>query len=337
MLRKPREYLIKRKRSALLAGLILVLGAAVIWSSIGPKEPVYEGKNVGEWLEYFQSTPKNQSSAGQAFKEMGTNAIPALIRRLAKSDAATTAALVKFKRKWPWLPIPLQGAAIRYRNVRMAFEAMGPTNAKYAVPQLIGLLKGTPLLYTEEQRPNSITMILRRVGRPAVAPLIQALTNSDPALRFHACFTLGELRASEAIAPLCELLRTDRDVPTRCRAAVALGTIKSATNRCMSALSEALADRAAAVRFSAAYALSGFGKEAESAVPLLLKAIQSEAPMPERIGDAVVFTEKSKAQVTGAFLAALKAIDPDSAAAPTAGGQKEGGSRRSELGKERAN
>jgi len=335
MLRKAREYLVKRKRPALAAGVILAVGSAVIWSSISPKEPVYEGKNVGEWLDYFQSTTKNQLSAGQGFKQMGTNAIPALIRRLAKTDAATTAALVKFKSKWPCLPIPVQGAAIRYRNVRMAFEAMGPTNAEYAVPQLIGLLKDTPLLYTEEKRPNAITMILRRVGRPAVAPLIQALTNSDPALRFHACFTLGELRASEAIAPLCELLRTDRDVPTRCRAAVALGTIKSATNLCMSALSEALADRAAAVRFSAAYALSGFGKEAEPAVPLLVKAIQSEAAMPERTGDAVVFTEKSKAQVTGAFLAALQAIDPDGAKAAGAGGQKASGSRASEIGKER--
>jgi HEAT repeat protein len=312
LFRKEREQSRGRERRWVLIGVVLSLGAVWLW--LAPdNEASYQGKKVGEWLSYFQSTTANQLMAGEAFKLMGTNAIPALLQRLAKSDSPITVALIRTKRRWPWLKFPVEGAAIRFDNVCRAFRAMGATNAQNAIPQLVELWKGTSLLYSSDERAQPSARILRDIGAPAVPSLIKALTNADPAVRFHACYTLGEIGRGEAAGPLCHVLRNDAHAPTRCRAAIALSRMASKANVCVSALAVALGDPAAAVRMNAAYALIAFGKDAQSAIPALRQAVQAENAMPERSGNPVIFREKSKSQVISALAAALKAIDPGAA------------------------
>lgn len=62
------------------------------------------------------------------------------------------------------------------------------------------------------------------MGEPAVAPLLDALRSTDPALRAHAAFALGRLRSPQAVGPLLAALN---DLVPDMRAAVseALGCI----------------------------------------------------------------------------------------------------------------
>jgi len=64
---------------------------------------------------------------------------------------------------------------------------------------------------------------LIRIGAPAVEPLIQALKDKDPVIRFGAADALGEIGDRRAVGPLIEALN---DIGVRWRAATdALGKI----------------------------------------------------------------------------------------------------------------
>jgi HEAT repeat protein len=82
----------------------------------------------------------------------------------------------------------------------------------------------------------------------------------------------GAIRArdvKDAIEPLLEALKGDRDAEVRQAAARALGNIAPDAKRVVPALTEALKDQSANVKMAAALALGQYGKDARPAVPAL--------------------------------------------------------------------
>jgi HEAT repeat protein len=82
----------------------------------------------------------------------------------------------------------------------------------------------------------------------------------------------GAVRArdvKDAIDPLLEALKGDRDAEVRQAAARALGDISPDPKRVVPALTEALKDKAANVKMAAALALGQYGQDARPAVPAL--------------------------------------------------------------------
>jgi HEAT repeat protein len=79
----------------------------------------------------------------------------------------------------------------------------------------------------------------------------------------------GAVRASDvedAIDPLLNALKNDKEDIVRAASAKALGDIATEEDKCVDALTEALKDKAANVKMAAIFALGQFGSRAQSAL-----------------------------------------------------------------------
>lgn len=120
-----------------------------------------------------------------------------------------------------------------------------------------------------------------------VPSLIKSLENNrDAKVRAGAAEDLGHIGAVRAVdaEPALPALRQalkDKDAGVRRTAAEALGKIAVDAKETVPALIDALADPAVPVRGAAATALGQFGSEAKDAVPALQKA-QKEADKKQR-------------------------------------------------------
>ena len=102
-------------------------------------------------------------------------------------------------------------------NRMKAADALGREPASQALPALIRALKDENSIVREIAAGSLI-----KVGRPAIAPLIQALNENEWILRSEAAKILGGLEAHEAIPSLIALLKDEVEAVRR-SAAMALG------------------------------------------------------------------------------------------------------------------
>jgi hypothetical protein len=118
---------------------------------------------------------------------------------------------------------------------------------------------------------------LSEIGLPSVPGLLDILENGTGSRsRKLAAFALGEIAGTDALVTnaLCRAT-ADAAAAVRINAVEALG-LKCATSRSVAALSHAIADPDAQVRFSAALSLAQIGPAAEAAVPVLQDALHDE-------------------------------------------------------------
>lgn len=104
---------------------------------------------------------------------------------------------------------------------------------------------------------NRMFINLRVIGDPAVASLLEALGDADPAVRHYLAFTLGFFDDPRVTDPLLRLFRDDPDVSVRCAAAEALG--RRETPEAVDVLIAALGEADPKVRQSSAYSLGLIG------------------------------------------------------------------------------
>jgi HEAT repeat protein len=110
---------------------------------------------------------------------------------------------------------------------------------------------------------------LVKIGTPAVPALIQALGDSDSAVRCAAAWALGDLGDPQAMPALIQALE-DLDEAVRRAAAKALGDLGDP--QAIPALIKALRDRSENVRRAAAEALGKLGDP--QAMPALIQALR---------------------------------------------------------------
>jgi len=142
---------------------------------------------------------------------------------------------------------------------------------KPAVKPLIGALTSDDLLVRRQA-----VDALGRIGDPrAVDPLLATLNDHDSLVRGHAIEALGRIKDPKAVPPLIALLSGKDEQPhVRMSAAEALGTIKD--NRALEPLVLALLDEHWGVRSRAAQALGQLGDP--RAVGCLIGALQDKEP-----------------------------------------------------------
>jgi HEAT repeat protein len=121
-------------------------------------------------------------------------------------------------------------------------------------------------------------------GAAPIAGLIAALGSEREDTVFHAAFALGEQKdaatSADAVRELAELL-THPSERLRCAAADALGSLGAYRGVVVpaegaEALTKALQDSDAQVRFTAGLSLAKWGARAEGAVPRLVEALEDE-------------------------------------------------------------
>jgi len=137
-----------RKRHRILLALLGVGIAGLIASQgLREREPVYQGKPLSVWLERYdegdyvavtQQLWKKETD--EAVRQIGTNAIPVLLRRLRAKDSPFTIWLMALTRKQHFIKITYTPARIRHREGLDGIEALGAEARRAAVPALLGCL-----------------------------------------------------------------------------------------------------------------------------------------------------------------------------------------------------
>lgn len=142
----------------------------------------------------------------------------------------------------------------------------------------VSLHRATPDLLIALKSPNmqvrlSAIDALESMGESAVPALIQALKDSDPAVRSGSASALGHIRptTSAMIAALIEALRDDSEGVCH-SAGYALGAIGPEARAAIPSLIRALRHPSAKVRDGAGWALGHIGPEARDAIPFLVEA-----------------------------------------------------------------
>src|SRR5579871_1016636 len=91
----------KRLRIAAVFVLAAAIGGLARWTLRAPREPVYQGKRLSEWLKDANDingeTPV--PDAVNAIKAIGTNAVPFLIQMLQYKDSPLKFKLMKLADK----------------------------------------------------------------------------------------------------------------------------------------------------------------------------------------------------------------------------------------------
>ncbi|MFQ6044192.1 MAG: HEAT repeat domain-containing protein [Candidatus Poribacteria bacterium] len=118
---------------------------------------------------------------------------------------------------------------------------------------------------------------LAEIGRDALSPLIQSLSDESPSVRVFAAETLGKIASPEAVLPLAKVLATDADSQVQKQALTALQHLKSEEmTEVMDILLSALLDEDEQMRIYASIAIRGIGSR--EAINRLSEDIKSVPP-----------------------------------------------------------
>jgi HEAT repeat protein len=191
----------KRGRIGIIAVMFVIAAGALAWRVIDrPHNPVYEGKNLGEWLRNPGFTATNDGTnrvVVMIFPVVDSNAIPYLVSVVESKNG-------RLHEEYPqiWLKMP---PAVRDRmpkpdysdfdDVRtVAMDVLGKmgTNAEPAVPALVRALKDDK---NEDIRFAAATALglIGTNDQRATAGLVAALKDEDLIVRDTAADSLEQV------------------------------------------------------------------------------------------------------------------------------------------------
>ncbi len=233
----------KTRRYLLITLLIAAVGVLAWLLLLLDPEPTYQSRPLSYWLKgFYPGNPDpTQKQAVDAVTQIGTNAVPTLVRMLQQKDSKLKLRLIQLIQMQHWVHFNFESSEKRHLEALAGLAFLGP-KAKSAVPVLLEIYN--------EHHPgpydNSLTMaqLLANMGpaaADAVPRFVQATTDTNSQIRFNAVNTLAQIHA-----------RPDLSVP---------------------ALTASLRDPDETVRSMAALCLVDFGANARSAVPELTRLL----------------------------------------------------------------
>ncbi len=295
------------KRFGIILAVVLSVAflGVIIWQACCTHEPVYQGKPLSFWLEGCDpgninhahlkgQSPPTWTQGNAAIREIGTNAIPTLLRMLEQPDSRFKLIITKLLQKQHFIKAPL-APVNRNLNAYFGFVALGPS-ASNAVPRLIEIFDRDPAPVPQQAVP-AILGGFGPAAAQAVPALLRAVTHTNAIVRGNAIYALRQIYA--------------------------------APNLVVPALIKCLGDPDARVRALAARSLGECGQDAQSAVPALIQLWHREPPRPATptsnwelsLDGGIVSSTWGAAtspfnapDVVGSVRDALQAIDPEAAA-----------------------
>lgn len=250
-----------------------------LYSTLRSDEPYHDGQPLSYWLRELElsrdASTERWQRAVRAVRQMGTNALPALLQMLQTPDSRWKTDAVDWLQETVDVDLTETLGSIRGRRAVAGFRVLGPTTASPALPRL-ATLAAAP----DSRISSQALAALGEIGGETMIPtLVTVLTNGNSLARAEAAVSLGALRG-QGRAAVPELVRALRhaDVSIRASAARALGEIALEPDQAVPALTEALRDADATVRAAASLALGFYGRDAEDALPALRElALHSDA------------------------------------------------------------
>jgi HEAT repeat protein len=210
--------------AVLLVAITGVVGRQLLRS----REPVYQGKRLSGWLMQYMA---NHWVAGQnseldkqaqsAIQQIGTNAIPALLRMLRAKDSALKANIMGLVARRRIIKIPFMSARSWNWAATAGFEVLG-AKAQSAVPALVRI---TNLNISPTSKASAIRA-LGSIGPPAkeaVPSLLQWTTDANYDVRFSSIYALAQIGAEpERVVPVLIRALKEPDIDVQTKAVSAL-------------------------------------------------------------------------------------------------------------------
>lgn len=221
----------------IFASTALMGGAA--WQVLRPREPVFEGKPLSFWLQGYdpiQGTEPGNQKADEVLSQVGTNAIPTLLRMLSTGDPPFIVKLKALVRRQHFISFRRRAASNQHFQAVKAFQRLGPS-ARGAVPALIEIYEQNLSAASQIETAHALGSI-GPPASPAIPALLRGMTNIDANVRCGTAFVLSQIHAEPALV-----------VPV---------------------LTNSLHDSSLSVRMATINALGTFGPDAKSAAPSLL-------------------------------------------------------------------
>jgi HEAT repeat protein len=279
----------RRKKILIALGCIALVVAAITFFSRNTEpttEPTYQGHSLSDWVRYAigNQNPRAQADASDAISQIGTDALPYLLKWMRYEDKRPPFQdndLKSFFRRLPkrFIPRPLSGWAwgdydedTRAHGSALVIAQLGG-GAKAAIPQLVEMLNNT----NHARVSDRAAIALALMGEQGLQPLLDALakTNTPELTRRTVANRIGisrnlERHASLAVPVLVKCLEAS-DPKIQYGAADALGRIVAEPLVVIPALTNCLNESTREdVRYAATWALGRYGEQARAAVPLLL-------------------------------------------------------------------
>jgi len=247
----------KKFRIVLAIFFVACLGV-LIWQAQRQQEPVYHGKPLSFWLEgydignYNHTHPKGPSpptydEANDAIRQIGTNAIPNLLRMLQQPDSKLKTTIIGLLEKQHLIKSPF-GYASRNFKAYHSFVVLG-SRASNAVPRLIEIFDRDHSAFCQQ----AVPAILGHIGpaaSQATPTLLWGMTHTNGIVRGNSIFALRQIYPDPKLV-LPALIRSLNDPETR-------------------------------VRAQAVCSLGALGEDAQAAVPTLLELWRKEPQSPPR-------------------------------------------------------
>ena len=183
-----------------------------------PRQPSYNGKPLSYWISRYDDRilgkvslrSIDQHEADEALREIGTNALPYLLKLAGRKDSALKQGFFSIYRRQSWLKLPIHDAQFYRAESTYGFAALHAI-ARPAVPGLIRLLKDEDF-QIRAIAANNLAMIGPEAEEaiPALFPLLDERNHGTPIL--EAMMALGAIhRRPEIVLPrLLEFLNGDR-------------------------------------------------------------------------------------------------------------------------------
>jgi len=274
----------RKKRDVLL--LVLLVGAlgTVVWlvrSSREP-EPAYQGKPLSAWLKDMEHWSGDTNDAAfVAFGQMGTNAIPALLKVIQSGGPPIQKMILKFNRRQSLVHLPFGRPQDQTSAAFMALYAMG-TNATPALPVLTDLL-------LHRNAPIYSAVALAGIGSEAIPVLLTALTNQNHRIRDPTALGLGWARSDfDVVVPALIARLRDGDSNVHFNAVVSLGQLHARPELVVPALMNDFSSPDTLLRRLILSSLGQFGGKAKQSVPMIIGALKdSDGEVRESAGSAL--------------------------------------------------
>jgi hypothetical protein len=274
----------KRRRILLVIVVAAVAAGLVLLWPRGPKEPVFQGKRLSQWLEKdFIHTGDMHSyeKAKQAIHAAGTNALPFFLYQFTVSESRLGA---KFRR---WLSsfskghLQIDPLRDRLTIASYGMRLMG-SNAVPALPTLASY-------FDDPRRANYAFFAMGECGDAALPYALKAVSSTNSELAGRGATALADIARNNgsAIPPLIALLGHS-NAGLQMWAAANLRGVKTHPDLTMPAWSNALSHSNGRMRLHAAQSLGELGPAARPVVPDLLRlTMNSNRALAQAASNAV--------------------------------------------------
>lgn len=256
---------------------LVVLGIGLVSAGVfilTPSEPVYEGRTLTEWLDEINGglgDLDTNSPSARAFRHMGVDAIPHLLKHLRPDDSRIKKAANELLAKAPLVDWQFPTAPIeRLSHASTAFHFLGPV-AEPAIPELSAMLQDTNRTHRVSYH---AAKALAGIGPMGADILIEHVKNDDETIRGDALLNLG-VTQTPGNRHIAVILDHVSDPQIGWKAISALGWARQDPERTIPVLIDAFKDKDNRHRMTAALSLDRYGAEAKPWIPELLRLLSS--------------------------------------------------------------